>query len=132
MFTFAKDSNELFYDERKIYSAPGPLYKILTDIINDCAILIYWPQEFYPKDKEGFTINASIQDKKLKEVLNQNVLLIDKTGNIKWRIGTDTDYPASYISVQHKDNKFIAFRGDDLEFDLDIHTGEISNPKYVK
>lgn len=117
----------LYYNGTKIYEAQTDITSLFNDINNDRAFIIYRGRNLLPEDYHDI-MNPKIKDPKLQEAINQNVLCIDKEGNIVWRIEATLDYPEDHVRFTKKppNNEDVwVYRRDAWEFKIDPQNGKI-------
>lgn len=125
--TYIAKNNKLYYNGSEIYEAPTDITEIFNDIVNDRAFIIYRGRNLLPDDYHDIT-NPKINDPKLQEAINQNVLCIDKKGNVIWRIESTLDYPEDHVRFvdnRHGVKQLWVYRRDAREFMVDPENGKI-------
>jgi hypothetical protein len=65
----------------------------------------------------------------------RNVFLVDKEGNVIWRVTSkedDAPFVGHFISINYKDNILTAFRWGGFKCEIDIKTGIVTDTTFVK
>ena len=121
---YKTDYNKLIIDDEVIYEAPAKIDEIILNPINAEAVLVMYDGfRLLPDDYHDIT-NPKIKDPKLQEAINQNVLCIDKNGNIIWRIESTFDYPIDHTHFFSEGGLWV-YRRDAREFMIDPANGKI-------
>lgn len=134
---FAIENNKLLHNKRVIYEA---IDKIYTLVFQDCdkAIIKYSSLDY--AEEKGYyknplhIMNPKIENEKDFQIINGNVLCIDKKGQILWRI----EPPAleknadSFIHFRYEKKKNIWSGTTHMghECVVDISTGKLLNVDY--
>lgn len=124
-YTFKK--NKLYYESAEIYEAPTYITEIFNDTASDHIFLMYRGRNLLPDDYHDIT-NPLLKDKELQILINQNVLCLDKEGNILWRIESTLDYPEDHVRfIKNRPGLegLWVYRRDAREFRIDPHNGKI-------
>ena len=117
----------LHYNGAKIYEAPTDITSLFNDTNSNQVFIIYRGRNLLPNDYHDI-MNPKIKDPKLQEAINQNVLCIDKEGNIVWRIESTLDYPEDHVRFTKNppNNEDVwVYRRDAWEFQIDPKNGKI-------
>ncbi|SEU15979.1 hypothetical protein [Natrinema hispanicum] len=63
-----------------------------------------------------------------QEEVDRNIIAFDRDGTQRWRIEAPSEgYDGmSYITIQYEDNQLSARNLNSYEYDIDIHTGEVT------
>lgn len=125
--SYTAKKNKLYYNGSEIYEAPTDIIEIFNDTDNDRAFIIYRGRNLLPDDYHDI-MNPMLKDKELQKLINQNVLCIDKAGNIFWRIESTLDYPEAherFINNHPGVRQLWVYRGDAREFMVDPQNGKI-------
>jgi hypothetical protein len=64
----------------------------------------------------------------------RNVFLVDKEGNVIWRVTSKDDAPfvRSFASIDYKDGRLTAYRSHGFLYDIDIKTGVVTDTTFVR
>lgn len=125
-YTFKED--KLYYNKSIIFQAPTTITELFSDIVNNRVFLIYRGRNLMPHDYNSIT-NPKIKDPQLQEAINQNVLCINKNGDIVWRIESTLDYPEDHVRFIKADSNsegvVWVYRRDAREFMIDPSNGKV-------
>jgi len=126
--TFTVQNNKLYHDGVKIYEAPAEIDDTLVSQFNPQAVMIIYDGfRLLPEDYHDIT-NRFLKDKELQKLINQNVLCLDQTGNILWRIEPSIHLPIDHIRFTKNGPNFDdlwVYRRDAREFKIDPQNGKI-------
>lgn len=122
-YTFA--DNYLYSDGKIIYQAPSEIEGCLANSFNDSAVIVYDGRALLEDPGLHLLAQPKVSDELLHEKINQNVLCIDRDGNILWRVEKTSDYPYPFSQVFQKNGELWAYRDDREEYCIDPATGKI-------
>jgi len=122
------NKNKLIVDGKVVYEAPAEIDDTLVSKFNPEAIMIIY--DGFRLRPEGYhsVTNPIFIEPSLQEAINQNVLCIDKKGNVIWRIESTFDYPEDHVrftkNPPNYDDVWV-YRRDAKEFKIDPANGKI-------
>jgi len=126
--TFTVQNNKLYRDGVEIYEAPAEIDDTLISKFNTEAIMIIYDGfRLLPADYHDIT-NPVLKDKELQKLINQNVLCLDQTGNILWRIESSGNRPVDHVRFIKKRpdlEGLWVYRRDAEEYKIDPENGKI-------
>lgn len=115
---FTTNQADLLYQGKRIFTAPADLE--IAEAFNNKVLVFYETYKilFTPENEEN---------------INRNIMMINSDGNIIWRIeNTLKDEGNTYADLYKIDGLWKAYLYRGYRYDLDIETGKISNPMFVR
>lgn len=129
-YTIKED--RLFFDGKEIFVAPSRICKSLSNEFNESVIIVYDARKFMPDGEYPMGLPPKVEDGKIQELINQNILCIDRSGNLLWRIEPTFDYPVEFTSIVNRKGDLWAYRFDGYEFKIDQRNGKVVEHRYAK
>jgi len=125
--TFTVQNNKLCHDGVEIYEAPGEIDDTLVSQFNPQAVMIIYDAYDFVPNKEIPAVYRKAEPE-LQKLINQNVLCIDKTGHILWRIEPSGNRPVDHVRfIKNRPDLegLWVYRRDAEEFKIDPQNGKI-------
>ena len=121
--SFSAEDTRLMFNGVTVYEAPGPV--VIEHEFNDKALILYWPGRLY--DSGPGNRYKSLESEELWEQVSRNVLMVDKDGNVEWRIANFNykNRPNFYYRIAQDDQGWFATTSDDYLKKIDMETGEV-------
>lgn len=129
--TFTSNGSKLMFNNVVVYQAPG--YVEIEHQFNDKALVLYRPGHLY--DSGPGDQYKSLESEELWKKVSRNVLMIDKDGNVLWRIQNHNykNTPDAYLWARvHEDGTLIAYSNTGYRSKIDIETGKILDSDLVR
>ncbi len=121
---YTTDFNKLIVNGVAVYEAPAEIDDTLINpVVSESIMIMYDGFRLLPDDYHDIT-NPKLKDPKLQEAINQNVLCIDKEGNIIWRIESTFDYPIDHTHFFTEGGVWV-YRRDARDFMIDPANGKV-------
>jgi hypothetical protein len=122
------DKNKLLIDEKVVFTAPGEILDTLVNTFNNETILLIYNAYEYVPDKDKPDVYRRAESPEQQELINQNVVCLDKSGAIKWRIeptGNLPEYHVRFTKNPPNETDIWTYRADAWEFKIDPQNGKI-------
>lgn len=119
------DNKNVFFNGKKIFEAPMDIYTILSNSFNDSAVIVYDAEPLLPDGPYPISLPPKLDDPELQRAINQNILCIDQTGNILWRVEESSQYPVFFNDIFERAGGIWAHRVDSYDVHIDRQTGRV-------
>ena len=119
------DGNKLMINGKLVYEAAGEIEETVVNKFNAESIIIIYDPYYLVPDKDIPAIYRKVDDPELQKTINQNVLCIDKEGNILWRIEPTGDRPVDHAHLFEEGGDLWVYRRDAEEYKIDPTNGKI-------
>lgn len=119
-------------DSHKIFEAPEIIN--ISHIFNDRILILYNPHLLIPEGPQLDKDKLVVSEENLSNV-NRNIIMMDWSGNISWRISSESTHYNPWTVVAAEENKpdrWFACTQDGYEYDLNIKNGNVSNPMFMR
>jgi len=122
-FTYEKDT--LLYDGKVVYKTIDQITDCITDEFNSYALIIYKAFGLIPHTDLPVNLRPTITDSELQKKINQNMLCVDKNGQVIWRVAPTSNRSYDHVFFMSDTDGLWSHRRDGEEFKIDKKTGKI-------
>ena len=122
---YKKEFNKLTVEGKIIYEAPGEIDDLLVNPVNSEEILLIYDAYEYVPDKDKPRVYRQANSPEQQELINQNVLCLDKSGKIIWRVEPTDDKPIDHIYFFEENGGIWLYRRDAWEYKIDPKNGKV-------
>ncbi len=122
------DKNKLLIDDKVVFTAPGEILDTLVNTFNNETILLIYNAYQYVPDKDKPHVYRRAENPEQQELINQNVLCVNESGDIVWRIEPTDELPEfHYRFIKNREglDGLWVYRADAWEFKIDPQNGKI-------